>query len=199
MSDMRGRRLRSVATLDETPADLGMLLRQAGRGDESAFAAFYDELSPLVYGVILKVVRDPSISAEVAQDVFVELWRIAARYDSTRGSVRTWASTIAHRRAVDRVRSEQSRRNREEADHQASYQPEIDLVAEDVDRNFARTEVQRALGDLTTMQREAVTLAYFGGNTYREVAVILDVPEGTVKTRIRDGLIKLRDQIGTTL
>lgn len=198
MSYVTVRRLRSVPSPDDGAGDVAALLQRAGRGDEAAFSAIYDELSPLVYGVVVKVVRDPSMAVEVSQEVFIELWRIAGRYDATRGSVRSWAATIAHRRAVDRVRSEQSRRNREEADHHGSYQPEIDTVVEDVDRNFARAEVQRALGDLTTMQREAVTLAYFGGNTYREVALLLDVPEGTVKTRIRDGLIKLRDQIGTT-
>ena len=94
----------------------GALLRRAGRGDQSAFAELYDALSPLVYGVVLKVVRDPSQTEEVAQEVFVELWRLAARFDGTKGSAKSWAATLAHRRAIDRVRSEQAARVRQDRD-----------------------------------------------------------------------------------
>lgn len=169
------------------------------RGDESAFARLYDELAPLVYGIVLNVVRDPSMSDEVTQEIFVELWRIAPRFDTERGSVRSWAATIAHRRAVDRVRSEESRRRREERDHELSVVDDVtDPVAAVVDDQFDRARVRRALDELTPTQREAITLAYFGGKTYREVAALLDIPEGTAKTRIRDGLIRLRDKMGVT-
>lgn len=170
-------------------------LRRAGTGDQAAFAEVYRELAPVVYGVVLKVVRDPAMSEEVTQEVFVELWRLAPRYDGERGSPRTWAATVAHRRAVDRVRSEQSLRNREEAESRRADRQHDDVVDEVVDR-LDRTRVAAALDQLTDPQREAVTLAYFGGHTYREVAVLLGVPEGTIKTRIRDGLIKLRDLMG---
>ena len=110
--------LRSMrARQAELPVDgedtAGALLRRAGRGDQAAFADLFDELSPMVHGVVLKVVRDPSQAEEVAQEVFVELWRLAARFDGSKGSARSWAATLAHRRAIDRVRSEQSARDRQ--------------------------------------------------------------------------------------
>lgn len=175
----------------------GALLRRAGRGDQSAFAELYDALSPLVYGVVLKVVRDPSQSEEVAQEVFVELWRLAARFEPSRGSVRSWAATMAHRRAIDRVRSEQASRDRATRDA-ARAMPDHDDVVAEVESNLDQIRVRRALVQLSPLQREAVELAWFGGHTYREVAVLLDVAEGTVKTRIRDGMIRLRDELGGT-
>lgn len=173
----------------------GELLRRAGRGDQAAFAQLYDELAPLVFGVAVKVVRDPAQSEEVAQEVFVELWRLAARYDESRGSVRSWAATVAHRRAIDRVRSEQAARERATRDATNVLREHDDVVAT-VETNLDRARVLRALGQLSPLQREAVELAYFGGHTYREVAVLLGVAEGTVKTRIRDGMIRLRDELG---
>lgn len=170
-------------------------LQRAGRGDESAFAEFYDLASGIVHGTVLRVVRDPSIAEEVTQEVFVELWRQAARYDSIKGSPMAWAATIAHRRAVDRVRSEQASRRRDDADARLT-DVEHDVVVDEVVSSFERSRVRAALAELTGPQREAVELAYYGGRTYREVAVLLDVPEGTIKTRIRDGMIKLRDLMG---
>lgn len=180
-------------TVTEDP--LTTLLRRAGRGDQAAFAELYDALSPLVHGVVLKVVRDPAQSEEVAQEVFVELWRLAARFDETRGSVTSWVATVAHRRAIDRVRSEQSSRDRV-ARQVSNVARDYDDVSEEVESEFDRVRVRRALERLTGVQREAVELAYFGGHTYREVAVLLEVAEGTVKTRIRDGMIRLRDELG---
>ena len=175
------------------------LIQRVGRGDQAAFADLYDVAAPLVHGIVLKVVRDPSHAEEVVQEVFVELWRIAPRYDSAKGTVTSWVATIAHRRAVDRVRSEQSARNRVERESTRIERPH-DEVADSVvaadQTQFERRRVRRALDRLTSMQREAVELAYFGGYTYREVAVLLDVPEGTIKTRIRDGMIRLRDELG---
>jgi RNA polymerase sigma-70 factor, ECF subfamily len=180
-------------TVTEDPP--AALLRRAGRGDHAAFEELYDTLSPLVHGVVLKVVRDPAQSEEVTQEVFVELWRLAARFDETRGSVRSWAATVAHRRAIDRVRSEQSARDRV-AGQVSNIVRDHDDVSEEVESRFDRVRVRRALERLTGVQREAVELAYFGGHTYREVATLLDVAEGTVKTRIRDGMIRLRDELG---
>ncbi|MCB1000137.1 MAG: ECF RNA polymerase sigma factor SigK [Acidimicrobiales bacterium] len=180
---------------------LGHLLARAGRGDQAAFADLYDHLAPMVYGVVLKVVRDPSQSEEVAQEVFVELWRLAARYDGTKGTVTAWAATMAHRRAIDRVRSEQSARDRvarEVSNVVLDHDDVAGTVETEVDRDLDRARVRRALDRLSPVQREAVELAYFGGHTYREVAVLLDVAEGTVKTRIRDGMIRLRDELGET-
>lgn len=195
MSEMKLRLLRFADP--DAPPDLGELMVRAGKGDEQSFGQIYDELSALVYGVALRVVRNPGIAEEVAQEAFVEMWRVAPRFDTTRGSVHGWASTITHRKAVDRVRSEQARSDREDRDHVRSYEAPTDIVIDTIERAENRSEVLDALDTLTDAQREAVTLAYFGGNTYREVAALLDTPEGTVKTRIRDGLIKLRDQLGT--
>ena len=173
----------------------GSLLLRAGRGDQTAFADLYDELSPMVHGVVRKVVRDPAISEEVTQEVFVELWRLAARFDGSKGSARSWAATLAHRRAIDRVRSEQASRDRQDRDATLAP-PAHDSVVAEVEATVDRARVRRALSQLSELQREAVELAYFGGHTYREVAVMLDVAEGTVKSRIRDGLIRLRDELG---
>jgi RNA polymerase sigma-70 factor (ECF subfamily) len=135
------------------------------------------------------------MSEEVTQEVFVELWRHAPRYDAARGTPQSWAATVAHRRAVDRVRSEQSSRDREASESSRIDRERHDIVDDVVDR-LERNRVVAALAQLTDAQREAVSLAYYGGHTYREVAALLGVPEGTIKTRIRDGLIKLRDLMG---
>jgi RNA polymerase sigma-70 factor, ECF subfamily len=178
---------------------LAPLLRAAGRGDQTAFADLYDATAALVHGIVLRVVRDPSQSEEVVQEVFVEIWRLAPRFDGSRGSVTSWMATIAHRRAVDRVRSEQASRNRVEReagkvtrDHDVVSEPVIDRDHAD----FERRRVRKALDRLALHVGEAVELAYFGGHTYREVAVLLGEPEGTIKTRIRDGMIRLRDELG---
>lgn len=184
---------------EEDPA--AALLARAGRGDQLAFAALYDELSGLVHGVVRRVVRDPSQSDEVTQEVFVELWRLAARFDGTRGSVRSWAATVAHRRAIDRVRSEQSARDRvarEISNVSIAHDEVADGVLEEMTSSLDGARVRSALDRLTPLQRDAIELAYVGGHTYREVAVLLDVAEGTVKTRIRDGMIRLRDELGGT-
>jgi RNA polymerase sigma-70 factor (ECF subfamily) len=181
--------------VDDVRDPLGVLLRRAGRGDQSAFAELYDSLAPLLYGIVLKVVRDPSQTEEVTQEAFVELWRLAPRYDDSRGSVRSWAATLAHRRAIDRVRSEQASRDRIEREGQ-KRPIQTDDVDEQVVLNIEGTRVRKALERLTEIQRQAVELAYFGGHSYREVALILDVAEGTIKTRIRDGMIRLRDELG---
>jgi RNA polymerase sigma-70 factor, ECF subfamily len=202
MSVFRLQRLRTEPRRDEGAVaaavdPLTALLLRAGRGDEAAFGALYDELAGLINGAVRKVVRDPSQSDEVTQEVFIELWRLAPRFDESRGSVKAWAVTIAHRRAIDRVRSEQSSRDRLERESHKRV-VEHDSVADEVETTFEQARVRRALGRLTDTQREAVELAYFGGHTYREVAVLLDVAEGTVKSRIRDGMIRLRDELGAS-
>jgi RNA polymerase sigma-70 factor, ECF subfamily len=175
-------------------ADLAALLAQVARGDHAAFAEVYDRVAAPVFGTVRSVVRDPSLSEEVTQEVFVEVWRAASRFDACKGSPMAWVATIAHRRAVDRVRSEQraAERDRRSAAPMIAY----DDVAETVEDNLDRERVRRCLGALTELQREAVTLAYYGGYTYREVAGLLGVPAGTVNTRMRDGLIRLRDCLG---
>lgn len=190
----RGRRLawQIKGHVSATPQDL--MTRVAG-GDDVAFAELYDQIAPSVYGIVMRVVRDPAQSEEVTQEVFVELWRQAARFDGSRGAVRSWAVTIAHRRAVDRVRSEQARRDRQVRDAAMStgfVSGPSDLVIDHLDQDRARD----ALTQLPAPQREALELAFFDGLTHVEIADRLDVALGTVKTRIRDGLIRLRGLMG---
>ena len=176
-------------------ADPGALMARVARGDESAFAELYHELAPTLYGIVLRVVRDPAQSEEVTQEVFVELWRRAARFDSARGGVRGWAVTIAHRRAVDRVRSEQSWRDRQPrgaAAQTGAAEDPSDAVIDSLDRDRARL----ALTELSDTQRRALELVYFDGLTHVEVAEHLGVPVGTAKTRIRNGLIRVRSLMG---
>ena len=202
MGDVPLRRRRSRRALRAVDGDAAVVdgsdaaLRRAARGDEQAFLEVYDRHSAMVYGIALRVVRDPQLAEDVAQEAFVDAWRLATRFDPGKGSARSWLATIAHRKAVDRVRSEQSRRTREERDAQRQPAPVVVDVADEVEDTLERRRVHDALDVLTDAQREAVTLAYYGGRSYREVAVLLDVPEGTIKTRIRDGLIKLRDRMG---
>ena len=183
-----------AATVPST--GLAGLMARVARGDQAAFEAVYDQVAAPVFGTVRSVVRDPSLSEEVTQEVLVEVWRAATRFDPGKGSAMAWIITIAHRRAVDRVRSEQrsAERNRRAATAQVAY----DDVAETVQDNLDRERVRRCLGTLTELQRQAVTLAYYGGYTYREVATLLGVPAGTVNTRMRDGLIRLRDCLGVT-
>jgi RNA polymerase sigma-70 factor, ECF subfamily len=171
------------------------LLVAVARADQAAFEVLYDRLAPLVHGIVRRVVRDPDQSEEVTQEVLVEVWRTAARFDPDRGAARSWVATMAHRRAVDRVRSEQASRARTEKVAVRDQVRDHDEVSEQVERRLEYQQVREALSALTDLQRQAVELAYFQGYTYRQVADLLDTPLGTIKTRMRDGLIRLRDAL----
>lgn len=179
-----------VSTTDAS--DESAALMKAAKGDQQAFAEFYDLTSPLIFSIVLKVLRNQSLAEEVTQEVFVELWRLAPKFDFERGSAKAWAGTIARRRAIDRVRSEEAARRRDEREAELTVVP-VDTVSEAAIDAAEREMLGGAFQQLSEKQREAVELAFYGGHSYRAVAEMLDVPEGTVKTRIRDGLNRLRD------
>lgn len=180
-----------VRTLDD-------LLISVARGSTADFEVLYEQVSASVFGLVRRVLRDPAQAEEVTQEVLVEVWRSAARFDPERGSAATWIHTMAHRRAVDRVRSAQASHDREERLARLDHAATFDVVAETVETRLEQEQVRRCLDHLTDLQRESVTLAYYQGYTYREVADLLAVPLGTVKTRMRDGLIRLRDCLGVS-
>jgi RNA polymerase sigma-70 factor, ECF subfamily len=174
--------------------DLGDLIGRVARGDAAAFDVLYDQAADSVFGIVRRVVRDPAQSEEVTQEVLLEVWRAAGKFDAGRGSATAWIMTLAHRRAVDRVRSAQRESERER--RTAAADIPYDEVAEAVESSLERERVRRCLGSLTELQRESVNLAYYSGYTYGQVASLLGVPSGTVKTRMRDALIRLRDCLG---
>lgn len=172
-------------------ADVDALLRQVSRGDSEAFDSLYDAISASVYGLARRVVRDPTRAEDVTQEVFLEVWRKAARFDAAKGKAKTWIMTIAHRRAVDAVRRSES--NKRQDHHAAPEEVSHDEPADAIVQAEEHGEVRECLETLTELQLESVRLAYFNGYTYGEVATLLEKPLPTIKTRMRDGLIRLRD------
>ena len=186
----------ATAGVASAGADLADLLRRSARGDEAAFAALYDATAGRLYGLVLRIVRDHAMSEEVTQEVYLDVWRHSARFDPDRGSAISWLMTIAHRTAVDRVRASEASRRRDDAHAATTREVDFDTTAESAQASLEAQRVRRALTTLTDAQRSAVELAYLGGYTHTEVARLLDLPLGTAKTRIRDGLIRLRDTLG---
>lgn len=185
--------------LPQQPAapDLDHLMNRVAAGDEDAFATLYDAVAPRTYGLIRRIVRDPALAEDVTQDALIEVWRTAPRFDRNRGSAVGWILSIAHHRAVDRVRAEQAATDRERRTGTAGV-PFDEVIAE-VTARLEQEAVRRCLRALTGIQREAILLAYYGGLTYRDVAERLGAGLPTIKTRMRDGLIRLRDCLGVTL
>ncbi|MGB6570340.1 MAG: ECF RNA polymerase sigma factor SigK [Trebonia sp.] len=181
---------------ERADADLDTLLTHVAKGDQAAFEALYDQLGASVYGLVRRVLRNPSQAEEVAQEVLLEVWRAASRFDPARGSAATWVLTIAHRRAIDRVRAEEAATAREQ--RTAEVPAATDEVAETVEASMDAERLRRCLAELTELQRESITLAYYGGYSYAQVAALLDTALGTIKTRIRDGLTRLRACLGVS-
>ncbi len=175
------------------------LLVRVAAGDQAAFADLYDMLSSRVFGLIRRVLVDPSQSEEVLQEVFLEVWQSAAAFAPNKGQGRSWVLTIAHRRAVDRVRSSQASADRDVRIGVRDAHTPQQSIAEQVELRIEGRRVVRALRTLPDPQREAITLAYFGGYSQSEIAALVNAPLGTIKTRMRDGLTRLRQEMGVTL
>jgi RNA polymerase sigma-70 factor (ECF subfamily) len=192
----------STASLDHgshdgRPSTLDTHLVNAGQGDAVAFAALYEAFSARVYGLAARVLRDVHQAEEVTQEVFLQIWETSGRFDPARGSARAWVLTLAHRRAVDRVRRCEATRRRDDADAELSRSTPYDVTSATAHASLEAQSVRAALTALSPPQREALELAYFGGHTHSEVSRLLQIPHGTAKTRIRQGLLHLRDLLTT--
>lgn len=172
------------------------LLQRVAQGDQRAFSELYDLITPRMLGLVRHVLKDHAQSEEVVQEVLLEIWQTAPRFDPNKGKAVTWMLTMAHRRAIDRVRSSQSSRDRDTRIGIRDLGREYDSVSENVEIRIEHERVEKALTKLTELQRQAVELAYYGGYTHSEVSTMLSVPIGTVKTRLRDGMIRLREELG---
>ena len=186
--------LRSVEPM--APPTHEELIRLVALGDEAAFEELYDTVAPRVFGLVRKVVRDAAQSQEVTQEVFVDIWAQASRFDADRGKAMSWMLVIAHRKAVDKVRASQASSDRDLRQGIKEFQESYDDVADTVESQMEAERVNKALETLSQPQQEAIRLAYYGGYTHQEVAELLKIPVGTVKTRIRVGMIRLRDRLG---
>ena len=171
---------------------MALALTRCADGDHAAFASLYDDVAGRVYGLALRVVGDAHQAEEVAQEVMLQIWNDAARFDPAKGRALTWVLTLAHRRAVDRVRSAQATRRRDDAHASRSQDTAYDATVETADQSAESLGVVQALKQLTPLQAEAVSLAYLGGHTLTEVSSLLGIPVSTAKTRVRDGLLRLR-------
>ncbi|NLE82425.1 MAG: sigma-70 family RNA polymerase sigma factor [Rhodococcus sp.] len=181
---------------DTNTVTLTTLLARIADGERDAFSDFYGRTSPRVYGMVLRVLRDPGYSEETTQEVYLQVWKSAGMFDPRQGSPLSWLITLAHRRAVDRVRSEQSASDREAVYGAASWSGPFDSVSEEVGRRGDGSKVTDCMQTLSDVQKKSLGLAYYGGLTYREVAEQLSVALPTVKSRIRDGLIRLKQCLG---
>ncbi len=187
------------STFDHEPAappSKEELLIRVADGDQEAFGELYDQIAPRVLGLVKRVLVDHSQSEEVTQEIFLEIWQTASRFEPKRGGASTWIMTMSHRRAVDRIRSSQAGRDRDTKIGIRDLAVAYDHVAETVEVRIEHERVEKAMSRLTQLQRQAVSLAYYGGYSHSEVADMLSIPLGTVKTRLRDGLIRLRDELG---
>jgi RNA polymerase sigma-70 factor (ECF subfamily) len=187
-----------ASTLRGVTADLDALLRRVAQQDVEAFAAFYDDTRARVFGLVMRVLRDPGYSEETTQDVYLQVWRGAAGYNPAAGTPLAWLMTLAHRRAVDRVRSEQAAGQRESRYGAANHEVPADRVAESVIQRDEQRQVSDCLSSLTDPQRECIQLAYYEGLTYVQVSERLSANLATIKSRMRDGIRGLRKCLGVT-
>lgn len=178
---------------DDTDRALDALLISVAQNDHAAFASLFDQLGPVVYGISVRVIRDRARAEDISQETFLQVWTRAVNFDAAKGCARTWVATIAHRRAVDAVRHDQNASNRElraHLDEGLVFDPVAEsALAHDHRRN---QDVRHCLAALTSLQRESISMAYYDGLTYLEIAERLGVKPATIKTRMRDGLLRLR-------
>ena len=190
---LKSRMAKDAKSRNQRDQQLRFLIELVSEGDRKAFAELYDLTAPMVFGVALKVLGERSWAEDVTQEAYLQIFNQAGKFEPSSGSVTGWVATIAHRRAVDAVRRAEARRRRERSQPVA---PAVDETSEPVVLEDERRRVNAALGSLSDLQREAIELAYYQGLTYREVAERLDAPLGTIKTRMRDGLMRLRSILG---
>ena len=176
--------------------ELAALIRQVADQDERAMAELYDSTSRLVYGLVLRIVADPATAEEVLMDVYMQAWRQSDRYDQQRGAPLAWLTTIARSRALDRVRAGSQERRRSESLDAAIHEASEVGADEATFAGEVSAQVRKALEVLSDEQREVIELAYYGGLSHSEIALELGQPLGTVKTRTRLGMIKLRETLG---
>lgn len=186
------------ASLSSNDPRLSELMLDVARGSTASFERVYDAVADQVYGIALRVLRNPTLAEDAAQEALLEVWSSASRFDAKRGTARSWILTIAHRRAVDKVRREESHANRARVDFATTptVTPSDDGPARVIDTlqgEWEAARVRRALTGLSEIQREALSLAYWRGLTHREVAAELGIPLGTAKARLRDGILRMRD------
>lgn len=170
------------------------LLGRVAAGDEDAFALLYDRWAGRLLALVRRVLVDPAQSEEVLQEVLLEVWRTAGSFDPARGSARAWMAVMARRRAVDRVRSSESARRREQ--RWVPTMPDADSTAQSIEDAFEAEEVRAALDAVGEPQRTTLLLAYVEGLTHSQIAERTGTPLGTVKTRVRDGVARLRTEMG---
>ncbi|WP_460519619.1 ECF RNA polymerase sigma factor SigK [Humibacter antri] len=188
----------SSGDVAETSQLVDQLLGRVAGGDQAAFGELYDMVVSRVFGTVLRLVIDRSQAEEVTQEVFLEVWQSAAVFDPNRGRGIGWIITMAKRRAIDRIRSAQAAHDRDLRVGIREYAV-LDDVADAAATVMERDRVGRAMQQLSDPQRQAIALAYDGGLTHTEIAQLLSVPVGTVKTRLRDGMIRLRHELGVTV
>ncbi|OFK91992.1 RNA polymerase subunit sigma [Corynebacterium sp. HMSC068H04] len=171
---------------------LNRLLVQTATADKHAFSALYDALAPTVYSVCLSVLRNPALAEEVAQDVFVEVWTSAAKFDPRRGNARSWVGRLAHGRAVDKLRSHVAAVQRDDRDSKLEHATFAEPIEDEALNNVEAHLLRRAVDEIGEPHSTAVALAFFDGLTHAELAESTGVPLGTAKTRVRDGVKKLK-------
>jgi len=182
----------SIATMADRQASLAELLNLVADGERAAFAELYRRIAGKVLAAATSTLRDSSQAEEVTQEVFLEIWQRASSFDSARGSASSWVMRLAHARSVDRVRQTQAARNRDGAYFRDAIALEIDSVLDAVLRKVDNHQLHAAVAELTPLQREAVTLTFYGGHSYGEASDVLGIPRATMKTRVRDALLALR-------